>query len=289
MRILFVFIIFIFYCACKDFNNSPPITVKDSANVVREFLDKDTLCTVHEIEREYKLIPHNTYLTYKETYRGTDYIRKDTTILKSDALGMYEINVPRSHKYEIELKNGSKVWLNAATKFRFNADPTDTLTFEVLGEGYFINKKAAIIKLADNKIYCKAENKINIRCYKNEPSRIWLLKGIGYINSTLFKSGDCASLNGQISISKGCCRSDLEEPIAWTKGLISFENKNCREAFNDISRWYKYIEYYGCDTCDVTGKLPLSLNTKEFIYFLQLNRFRVSYRLDSSFGVLIKP
>lgn len=190
---------------------------------------------------------------------GTLAQQGSTSIHKSDGRIAYEagkdpseevlfntIVTPRGGQYEVELPDGSKVWLNAASSIKF---PTvfkgKDRRVEITGEAYFEvvhqPNKPFFVKVGSSEVQVLGTD-FDIMAYMEETSvRTTLLQG-----SVRFVNGNNASLlvPGQQSrlTREGRLKVDdkvnIDEAIAWKNGLFHFENADIGSVMRQLSRWY---------------------------------------------------
>ncbi|HEY0176031.1 MAG TPA: FecR domain-containing protein, partial [Pedobacter sp.] len=155
------------------------------------------------------------------------------------------ITTPSGGQYQLVLSDGTKVWLNAASSLKFPAHfLKGKREVELTGEAYFeVAKNAAspfIVKAADQQVLVLGTH-FNIKAYQDENTvKTSLLEG--RVNISL--AGQTATLlpgqealnrhNGQIGVHE----ADVEESIAWKKGLFQFNNAGIEEVMKQVARWY---------------------------------------------------
>ncbi|UKJ08482.1 FecR family protein [Solitalea lacus] len=172
----------------------------------------------------------------------------------SQAESYNTIETPRGGEYQINLPDGSKVWLNAASSLRF---PTmfngNERKVELAGEGYFeiAKDKAHPFKVITQKQQVEVlGTHFNINAYNdNGDTKTTLLEGsvkaslINSSDSRMLKPGEQMIVNQEkISVVE----VDTEEAIAWKNGYFMFNDESLETVMNKIARWYNVdIEYKG--------------------------------------------
>ncbi|GAA4207202.1 DUF4974 domain-containing protein [Pedobacter jeongneungensis] len=176
------------------------------------------------------------------------------------------IETPRGGQYQINLPDGTKVWLNAESVLKYPAAfSSEERKVELKGEAYF-----EVAKLTDKKgarVPFKVKSDIgagrsqevevlgthfNINAYNNEPSnKTTLLEGSVRIKnlqsniSQLLKPGQ-QSIIASSSPSVRVEIVDAEESVTWKDGYFSFNEENLATIMNKIARWYNVeIDYRG--------------------------------------------
>ena len=164
------------------------------------------------------------------------------------------ITTPRGGQYRLELADGSKVWLNAASSLRF---PTifmgSNRTVELAGEGYFeVAHNAAmpfLVKTGEITVQVLGTH-FNINSYEDEPViRTTLIEGAVNVTkkekAIRLSPGQQAVLDnaGELVLNK---HINTDEIIAWQQGYIHFENADLKTILRQVARWYDIeIAYEG--------------------------------------------
>lgn len=167
--------------------------------------------------------------------------------------GMTSITTPRGGTYQVVLPDGTKVFLNAASKLEF---PAKFLGGErrvkLSGEAYFV-------VVHDSKMPFKVESagqivedigtEFNINAYADEHStKTTLVEGSAKVNEVILKPNQQSSLNGtRIKVEN----VDTELAIAWKNNQFIFEHDDIRYIMRMISRWYNVEIVY-------QGELPIT-------------------------------
>ena len=214
------------------------------------------------------------------------------------------IETPKGGQYQINLPDGSKVWLNAASSLRFPASFTgNERKVELTGEAYFEvahitlpsggDHKGANAKRGSEAMPFKVTSgnqtvevlgtHFNIDAYSDEPSiRTTLLEGSVRVSlpsplsgegldrnfSKLIKPRQQSKVNETIKVFN----VDTEETVAWKNGYFMFNNENIQSIMRKISRWYNVdIEYQGnISQKALWGSLSRFKNVSEVIDMLEL-------------------
>ncbi len=156
------------------------------------------------------------------------------------------LSTPKGGQYQVQLPDGSTVWLNAGSSLRYpTAFSTTNRTVELKGEGFFeITKdktKPFIVKLADGSEVKVLGTHFNIMAYENEKSEdITLLKG-----SVQIKKGDeiqnlTPGEQGKIISSKIILinSADTDQVIGWKNGQFVFRDADIQSIMRQVARWY---------------------------------------------------
>lgn len=161
------------------------------------------------------------------------------------AVSFNTLEVPRGGTYQIILSDGTKVWLNAASKLRYAVGyQVGERTVDLEGEAYFEVKKDVSrpfkIKTKGQEIEVLGTH-FNVNSYDEEPFvKTTLLEGAVKISSgkkvVLLKPGqESINRNGVLSVNNV---TDVGEAISWKNGKFQFEDEDLESVIRKISRWY---------------------------------------------------
>lgn len=204
------------------------------------------------------------------------------------------ISTPRGGQYQIELPDGSQVWLNAVSSVHF---PTSFAgkerRVEITGEAYFeVAKNAAMpFKVivappaGDGYEIEVLGTHFNIMAYSDEAAvKTTLLEGSVKINhdnkTTLLKPGQQARLQDKsIKIINDV---DVEEVVAWKNGYFNFAAASLQQVMRQIARWYDVdISYEGkIPERRFGGKISRDNNASEVLKVLELSK--VKFRIENN-------
>ncbi|OQP52780.1 hypothetical protein A4H97_24055 [Niastella yeongjuensis] len=175
------------------------------------------------------------------------------------------LSTPKGGQYNIELPDGSKVWLNAASSITYpTAFNAKERKVQVTGEAYF--EVAKLVTANDGKripfivdILASRNNlpstggargglgqvqvlgtHFNINAYDDEVAvKTTLLEGkvkfVGKADSLLLAPGQQAVAAKQLSINES---PDVNQVMAWKNGVFHFENADIKTVMRQVSRWY---------------------------------------------------
>ncbi|RAJ83207.1 FecR protein [Chitinophaga dinghuensis] len=219
------------------------------------------------------------------------------------------ITTPRGGQYFLQLSDGSKVWLNAASSIRFPVVfPAGERKVYITGEAYFEvehlsghhDQPAAFIVEAtsnatDNR-GCRIEvlgTKFNINSYSNEPVvSTTLLEGKVKVHVNNSLQSQVLQPNQQVNISrKGdmylTTSADVNAVIAWKNGYTQFAAVPLSAVMRQVERWYDVNVQFEGNVADIkfTGKLKRTESLAEFLKILDLNN--IKYEINNS-TIIIK-
>ncbi|GAC1591523.1 MAG: hypothetical protein NVS3B19_12650 [Ginsengibacter sp.] len=156
------------------------------------------------------------------------------------------ITTPRGGQYQIELSDGSQVWLNAASSLHFpTAFTGKERKVEIIGEAYFEvakNKDKPFIVTANGAEVQVLGTHFNVMAYNDEAAlKTTLLEGsVKFVNgstSNILKPGQQSQLtkDGQLKLLSNV---DVNAVVAWKNGFFHFENADIETVMKQLSRWY---------------------------------------------------
>lgn len=211
------------------------------------------------------------------------------------ALVYNTVVIPKGTQYELELADGTKVWLNAHSSLRFPTRFSDTArVVDITGEAYFeVTKDASRpfrVRSGDQTIEVLG-TRFNVQAYTDEPLiKTTLLEGSVRISlqeqgaekiTQVLKPGEQASLvkaENQLSVDA----VDARSAIHWKEGVVIFKNADLATILRQVSRWYDVeIEYVGqVPKRHFTGGISMSAPLSDFLKILKLNHIQFEKKAD---------
>lgn len=195
------------------------------------------------------------------------------------------IETPRGGQYQVNLPDGSKVWLNAQTRLKF------PVTFahrkqrkvELSGEAYFeISKVKAdgfgmpfIVASRGQEVEVLGTH-FNVSAYVDEDAtKTTLLEGSVRVSRLINPQSAKLSPGQQVTVSPTTLslkNVDTEQAVAWKNGQFMFNNVPLREVMKEVSRWYNVEVAYKGDFFGVVigGSVSKFTNIKEVLDILEL-------------------
>lgn len=207
------------------------------------------------------------------------------------------IETPNGGQYQVILPDGTKVWLNAASKLTYPVSFTGRARREVTlgGEAYFEvakDKSHPFLVESSGQDVEVLGTHFNISSYKEEPhTKTTLLEGSVKIRSAkgnvvVLKPNQQAELNGdhlQVKEVKAAYA------VAWKDGYFMFNNENLETVMTRIARWYnvqvefkdeaaKGGTYFGTISRyeDIAKVLKMLSRTELAIFELEGNTIKIS-------------
>ena len=203
------------------------------------------------------------------------------------------IETPKGGEYQVNLPDGTRVWLNAATSLRYPANFSGPeRKVELNGEAYFEvapNRSKPFRVVSKDQTVEVLGTHFNINSYADEAIvRTSLLEGSIKVSipntgkSDVLKPGQESKIRhseNSITISS----ADVEESIAWKNGYFTFTNENIKSIMRKVSRWYDVdIEYSdNVPQGGFGGRVSKTKNISEILKILELTkevRFKIEGR-----------
>lgn len=191
----------------------------------------------------------------EDAYTGVDSIIRiengkityNSSTTSGSAVHFNMITTPRSGHYQVQLPDGTEVWLNAASSIRFPIAFTgNERKVEIQGEVYFDvknnPKKPFIVQVGGAEIKVVG-TRFNVMAYPDEKVlETTLLEGsVIFSNKSeeqvVLKPGQQSLLSksGQISVRD---QVNIDNVIAWKDGFFDFDGDNIESVTRELARWY---------------------------------------------------
>ena len=252
-------------------------------------------------------------ITLDSVQQGTIAMQGKTKVLKVDsgllsyqeqtaaataASSFNTIKTPRGGQYQVVLSDGSKVWLNAASSLRFpTAFSAKERRVTVQGEAYFEiaedPNRPFIVSAGPMRVQVLG-TRFNIMAYGNEPvMQTTLLDGAVKVDvgetdhrmipgqqATVKRSG-----SGTVEVTDGI---DIQQTVAWTKGLFQFTDESIGAIMRQIARWYDVQIAYpkGVPEGHITGKIPRNTNLSDVLKIMKLSG--VAFKIEGR-AIIVLP
>ncbi|EHQ24904.1 FecR family protein [Mucilaginibacter paludis] len=193
------------------------------------------------------------------------------------------ISTPIGGQYQVTLPDGTKVWLNAVSYIRFPASfDGDRRRVEIGGEVYFeVAKnphKPFIVICAGQQITVLGTH-FNVNAYPEENGiKTTLLEGsvkVSALNQNIFLKPGEQSLVAYPSSSQPTALlipdADINEAVAWQKGMFYFKRTGIATIMRQAARWYDMDVHFEGPVPDkyITGKIRRNVNASEMLKMLE--------------------
>lgn len=207
----------------------------------------------------------------------------------SDAQAVYNtMTTPRARQYNLELSDGTKVWLNASSSITF---PTSFAANErkviLTGEAYFEvakdKKRPFRVSVNDMQVNVLGTH-FNINAYDDEAAvNTTLLEGSVLLTEkgkkVLLKPGQQAQKqkSGVIIVNDNV---NLDEVMGWKNGVFYFDNASLQTVLRQLSRWYDVDVVFekGTPTRTFEGEIQRNLQLSQVLKILEKNK--VHFKID---------
>lgn len=211
-------------------------------------------------------------------------------------IGINTLSTPRGRQYQLQLQDGTKVWLNAASSITYpTVFNSRERTVKVTGEVYFEvakNKTPFRVELADQTKVDVLGTHFNINSYDTENSfNTTLLEGA--VRITTLKSGSVVMKPGeQVQVNshgvKLVKNVNLEHVMAWKNGLFSFSDANLETVMHQLSRWYDVdVLFEGpVPHVEFNGEIDRNLTLSQVLNGLSATRINYKFRNEKTIVIL---
>jgi transmembrane sensor len=221
-------------------------------------------------------------------------IRKGNILQYTGSSGetMYnKVVTGRGRQWQLELPDGTRVWLNASSSIRYPLTFSKTERMvETTGEVYF-----EVIHNGDRPFRAKTASQLiedlgtsfNVRAYPTDNAIITtVLKGSVSVSSGgvthSMQPGQQATLQYSGKDFKFKSGVDPDGIISWKNGLFSFHNATLQDVLDEISRWYDVnIQYKGSVSAELfNGDISRNLTLNQILKGLE--QPKVHFKLETT-------
>ena len=232
-----------------------------------------------EIENQSKEIKEkNGSLIQIDSLTGLEYDQKQSETQK---LIYNTLKVPRGNEFNLQLADGTKVWLNADSELKYPVQFTgDDRQVYLKGEAYFEvthNKNKAFIVNSYNQQVKVYGTEFCVNAYNHDVIKTVLVEGSVGIRANSrakefkLKPGELGVVNhetGQVQIKK----VNVRPYIAWKNGDFVFENESLENIMLRLERWYNVKIFYMNEECKdfrFSGDMKRYSDVRKLLYFIQ--------------------
>jgi transmembrane sensor len=235
------------------------------------------------------IIARQSNIVIKKT--GSGLIAYETAKSGKEAQGTNSIETPAGGQFQAVLPDGTKVWLNAASRISYpvNFSGLKERRVKLVGEAYFEVKhdaqKPFFVETGDQ-LTEDIGTAFNVNCYSNEPaSKTTLVEGsvrVSPLNQDtsrrkvtlkgkIIKPGQQAVIHsgsGQVKVQPG----NTDQVLDWKNEEFVFDHQTIEEIMREISRWYNVKVVYNKNV-DLTqtfgGQVPRSTPIRQVLKGLE--------------------
>ena len=221
---------------------------------------------------------------------------KNTIAASDKTVPVYNtIETPVGGKYQLNLADGTKVWLNSSSSLRFPIFfSDDNREVELKGEAYFEVSKDFKRKFSVRSGIQTVEvlgTQFNINAYSDEKSiKTTLFEGeirvidLKTNDSKLLKPGEQSNVDQSIQIK----RIDTQAEIAWKEGYFYFKKADIETVMRQLGRWYGVTARYEANLPEhhFSGAISNNLTLLEVLEILE--KSDIHFSLDGK-EVIVMP
>lgn len=173
-----------------------------------------------------------------------------------DQIVMQALTTPAGRTYQLQLPDGSMVWLNPASRIEFpSAFTPEERVVTVQGEAFFDIVKAKRSDGSSKPFYVDVQpanrqsvrlevlgTSFNVWAYADEPNiQTTLVEGSVRIhsggNTTMLRPAQQA-ITGRDGVTRVTTSFNMDQVLAWRSGLFYFDRTDVATILRQFSRWY---------------------------------------------------
>lgn len=201
----------------------------------------------------------------------------------------HTLQVPAGKQFQLELPDGTRIWLNAATTITYQQR-----NITLIGEGYFeVSSDAHIpftVALNDSTRITVLGTHFTIQNYTNEPAiTTTLLQGKIAVQKgnvlQLLQPGQQAVITAAAPIHINN-NTDTLEAIAWKNGYFECKNASLANVMRQFERWYNIeVKFEGnIPAFTFNGRLDKGLSLEEALSVLK--EMNIRYRVEKKVVII---
>ncbi|MES2431452.1 MAG: FecR domain-containing protein [Bacteroidota bacterium] len=206
------------------------------------------------------------------------------------------ITTPKGGQYQVELPDGSQVWLNAVSSIRFPAEFSgNKRSVEITGEAYFEvakNKEKPFVVKVDGSEVEVLGTHFNVNAYPEESIvKTTLLEGsIRFLskgNVNTLKPGQQSQLSqdGKVNVFDDV---NTEDVMAWKNGVFYFQGEDIHVVLRQLCRWYDVEVVYEKPVNDrFFAEMPRNTKLSDILKALELTG-KVHFQIDGK-KIIVMP
>ena len=223
----------------------------------------------------------------------------------ADAITYNTISTPKGRQFNLQLPDGTQVWLNAASSIRY---PTlfngAERKVEITGEAYFEvaqnSKMPFRISAGKQALVEVLGTSFNINAYGDNGTvnttlisgavavKHMPVKGTAAAERVVLKPGQAAQITIAHDMNaadkiKVIPDADINKAVAWKNGAFNLEGASLKEVMKEIERWYDIeVVYENNKIPDIyfTGQMSRNVTLSSFLKALK--EWQINYRLENN-------
>jgi ferric-dicitrate binding protein FerR (iron transport regulator) len=204
--------------------------------------------------------------------------------------GVHVLSTPVGGQYQVTLRDGTKVWLNAESTLRYPAAFSEKeRKVELSGEAYFeVARNAEMpfkVTLADSNTVSVLGTHFNVQAYPGEKEKtITLVEGKVLVASKEKQVILTPAMQAAINETKVSTASnvDVEDVTGWKDGLFVFHDAPIEKIMNQVARWYNAkVIYQGSIKQQFNATIHRSEPLSKLLHLLELNGY-VKFKTENN-------
>ncbi|NQX39481.1 FecR protein [Pedobacter steynii] len=229
-------------------------------------------------------------ITITKTKDGQLVYTASSSAVAAKGPAMNMIATPKGGQYQVNLPDGTKVWLNAASSLRYpTAFTAGVRQVSLTGEAYFevakVRTEMPFKVLTTTQTVEVLGTHFNVNSYTDEPAiKTTLLEGAVKVMSPSAAVKELILKPGQQSVLRGdrlnVAEVNEDEVIAWKNGMFRFRDADLQTVMRSVARWYDVqVNYEGTlPVRQFSGEIHRNINLSEVLDILSF--FKVHFRVD---------
>lgn len=173
--------------------------------------------------------------------------------INADLSPIFELNTPSRGQYQIDLSDGSRVWLNASSSLKFPKEfKSSERLVELTGEAYFEishdkTKPFKVItnfSLEEGQVIEVLGTKFNVSAYKEDNAiKTTLLEGRVKVKIAAAEASQILKPKQQSIVRPESTviatkEINIDNVMAWKRGDFIFDDEDLESIMHKVSRWY---------------------------------------------------
>lgn len=164
---------------------------------------------------------------------------------ESDGDQLVTLSIPQGKVAQLQLSDGTRVWIGAGSKLNFPKTfaPQGTREVALTGEAYFEvmpDTRRPFVVTTDNISTTVLGTRFNVRSFAGEMPIVTLVEGSVRVSTkereTILKPGKQVLLTTSGNLLTRT--ADLEAALAWQQGMFFFDGQTLRDIMTEVGRWY---------------------------------------------------
>lgn len=223
----------------------------------------------------------------------------------ADAITYNAISTPKGRQFNLQLPDGTQVWLNAASSIRYPTLFNGTeRKVEITGEAYFEvaqnSKMPFRISAGKQALVEVLGTSFNINAYGDNGTvnttlisgavavKYMPIKGTAASERVVLKPGQTAQITIAHDMNaadkiKVIPDADINKAVAWKNGAFNLEDASLKEVMKEVERWYDIeVVYENNKIPDIYFTGEMSRNVKLSSFLKALKEWQINYRLENN-------